>query len=86
MVQNLIITIYEYNGSFWHGYPNLYNSEDMNNVVCKTFGELYKKTVKKEKKIKNLGYNYVSIWGNTWIKSINIIRKIQRKWRINKLI
>jgi len=55
-------TIYEFNGDFWHGNPKKYKPEDINKVSGKTFGELYKLTIKKEKKLKQHGYNVVSIF------------------------
>jgi hypothetical protein len=57
-------TIYEFNGDFWHGNPDLYNSNDLNKVLNKTFGELYKKTINREKYLIKKGYNVVSIWEN----------------------
>lgn len=57
-------TIYEFNGDFWHGNPELYNVNDINNVLNKTFGELYKKTIERENYLIERGYNVVSIWEN----------------------
>jgi very-short-patch-repair endonuclease len=62
-------TIYEFNGYFWHGNPELYDSSDMNNVLNKTFGELYKKTLKREEYLIKKGYNLVSIWENDFNKN-----------------
>lgn len=56
-------TIYEYFGSFWHGNPEHYNSDDINPKNGKTFGELYKNTLEKINNIKNNGYNLICIWG-----------------------
>ena len=47
---------------FWHGNPNVYNPEDINTITKTTFGELYNKTIDREKNIKDLGYNLVTIW------------------------
>lgn len=55
-------TIYEFHGDYWHGNPSKYNSEDMNTVSGKTFGELYQKTMEKEQRIRDLGYNLVTMW------------------------
>jgi hypothetical protein len=55
-------TIYEFNGDFWHGNPRLYKSNDINPRSQKTFGDLYKKTLLKESRLKKLGYNVISIW------------------------
>ena len=56
--------IYEFYGDFWHGNPKMYNSNYINSVVKKSFGELYSKTLEKEKFIKQNGYNIISIWEN----------------------
>jgi Zn finger protein HypA/HybF involved in hydrogenase expression len=55
-------TIYEFYGDFWHGNPEKYNTDDINNVSDNTFGELYKKTLEREDYLKSLGYKIVSIW------------------------
>ena len=55
-------TVYEFNGDYWHGNPDLYKSTDTNKHNKKTFGELYKKTVEKENFLKKHGYTVVSIW------------------------
>lgn len=57
-------TIYEFYGDFWHGNPIKYKSEDINIVNKKTFGELYLKTIEREKILINSGYKIVSIWEN----------------------
>lgn len=63
-------TIYEFNGDFWHGNPNKYNSEDINPITNSTFGYLYKKTLNKEKYFTNKGYNIVSIWESDYKESL----------------
>ena len=57
-------TWYEYNGYYFHGHPGHYNLNDINKVNKKTFGELYQKTLEKEKTIKSAGYNLITKWGN----------------------
>jgi len=59
----LTSTIYEYNGSFWHGNPKLYNPEDVNKVNNKTFGKLYTNTLEKKAILEGAGYRVVSKWG-----------------------
>jgi len=56
-------TVYEYYGSFWHGNPKIYNPSDINPRTKTTFGELYKKTIEREKLLKSAGYNLVTKWG-----------------------
>jgi hypothetical protein len=55
-------SVYEFHGDFWHGNPNVYNPEDINSITKTTYGDLYNKTIDREKNIKALGYNLVSIW------------------------
>ena len=74
-------TIYEFHGDYWHGNPKRFNPTIINNTTHCTFGDLYQKTIDKEKKIKELGYNLISIWESDWIHFIRVIRKIQRKYR-----
>ena len=57
-------TIYEYYGSFYHGNPKIYNPNDINPISKKTFGELYQKTIEREKLLKSAGYNLITKWGN----------------------
>lgn len=56
-------TIYEYFGSFWHGNPEYYNSDDINPKNKIKFGILYENTIKKINHIKQAGYNLISVWG-----------------------
>lgn len=60
-------TIYEFNGDYWHGNPKLYNDNDMNSVLNKTFGELYRKTKDREEYLMKKGYNVISIWESDFI-------------------
>jgi hypothetical protein len=74
-------TIYEYHGDIWHGNPKKYNPEHIPYFGKKTFGELYQDTLKREQKIKDLGYNLVVMWGHDWKKINKSIRILQRKFR-----
>jgi len=65
-------TIYEFYGDFWHGNPKVYNSNDINLVNKKTFGFLYKETLKRENLLKKFGYKIVSIWENEWLLKLNL--------------
>ena len=73
-------TIIEFHGDFWHGNPKIYNTNQINQVNKKTFGELYNKTIKKEDFIKEQGYNLVVIWEKDFDNLINIVKNIQKKW------
>lgn len=55
-------TVYEFHGTYWHGHPDYHNPDDINKVTNCTFGKLYAKTLLKEAKIRELGYNLVVMW------------------------
>ena len=59
-------TVYEFNGDFWHGNPDVYDKNDLNIVNKITFGKLYYRTLKKEKILRLKGYNLVSMWENDY--------------------
>jgi len=67
-------TIYEFYGDYYHGNPNIYNSDELNKKCKKTFGELYNKTIEKENLIKNAGYNLVTIWESDFRKQLKEIK------------
>lgn len=56
-------TIYEFYGDCWHGNPKLFKGHErchpFNNT---TAGELYYGTLQREKIIRELGYNLVTVW------------------------
>ena len=54
-------TIYEFYGDFWHGNPEIYSPDDMNNKTGKTMGELYENTVTREQALRNMGVNVVTV-------------------------
>jgi hypothetical protein len=56
-------TVYEFFGSFWHGNPEFYNPNDINPRNGKTYGELYKRAMKKVSDLESEGYNVVYVWG-----------------------
>ena len=57
-------TIYEYYGDYWHGNPKCYKSYMINKVIKKTFGELYNKTMEREKCLTENGYKLITKWEN----------------------
>ena len=73
-------TIYEFNGTRWHGDPRFCNENDVSYFGVK-YGELYEKTSKKENLIKNMGFNFVSIWEYDWDNINKNIKKIQKYYR-----
>ena len=77
-------TIYEFHGDFWHGNPKIYKPEELNDCSKKTYGELYQKTLEKEQKIKELGYNLKVMWESDWNKINKSIKKLQKKFKTCK--
>ncbi|MGI0076333.1 MAG: DUF7487 domain-containing protein [Nitrosopumilaceae archaeon] len=58
-------TIYEFHGDIWHGNPEIYESHEICNPFSDlTAGELYQKTLERENKIRELGYNLIVMWEN----------------------
>jgi hypothetical protein len=55
-------TVYEFHGDYWHGNPDIYESDDINSTNGKTFGELYQKTIERDQQIRNAGYNLITMW------------------------
>lgn len=71
-------TIYEFNGDYYHGNPAVFKPEDYNETCKKTYGELYERTLLKEKLLKEAGYNVTSIWENDFKKKLkNDKRKLK---------
>jgi hypothetical protein len=59
-------TVYEFHGTYWHGDPRVYSRQDMNKTILKTYGELYDRTITREKAIKQAGYNLEVMWEYDW--------------------
>ena len=55
-------TVYEFLGDFWHGNPDLYDSEDVNPVNRKTYGALHRRTMRRLSSLERSGYSVVFIW------------------------
>ena len=56
----------------------------MNNVSKRTMGTLYKRTINREQKIKELGYNLEVLWESDWNNINKSIKKLQKKFRTCK--
>ncbi len=78
------LCIFEYHGDYWHGNPKIYNQEEINKSTRTTFGELYEKTLEKQRFCEESGYNYVSIWESEWIRAKLAVIKLQQKWKNKK--
>ena len=76
--ENMIL---EYHGDFWHGNPDIYNQEELNKVTKTTYGELYQKTLKKQRFCEESGYNYISIWESEWFRFKDSIILLQKRWK-----
>jgi Zn finger protein HypA/HybF involved in hydrogenase expression len=55
-------TIYEFYGDYWHGNPQIHESDGYNELAEMTFGELYERTIDREAQLRSNGYNIVTIW------------------------
>ncbi|MGI0076624.1 MAG: DUF7487 domain-containing protein [Nitrosopumilaceae archaeon] len=61
-------TIYEFHGDMFHGNPKIFKSHELCNPFSDlTAGELYQKTIQRENKIKELGYNLDVMWENDFM-------------------
>ena len=57
----------EYNGDIFHGNPKVYSSNETSHPYRNiTNGELYKRTKQRERELKKLGYNVISVWEYDW--------------------
>jgi len=61
-------TIYEFYGDFYHGNPNIHTPNTYNKLMKQTMGELLQKTIDREQKIRDLGYNLVVTWESDYRK------------------
>jgi len=78
-------TVYEFHGDYWHGNPLKFDqNEEFKDGI--TFGELYEKTIEREKQIKDMGFNLIVMWENDWKKLNKYIKIIQRAYRKKKNI
>lgn len=59
-------TWYEYHGDYFHGNIKRYEPDFVNPTAKKTMQELFEKTVRKSRAIRDAGYSLVSIWENEW--------------------
>ena len=60
-------TIYEFHGDYWHGNPKVFDPDETNKTVGKTFGELYENTLRKKEYVTSLRFNYVEMWESDFI-------------------
>ena len=80
-------TIYEFHGDFWHGNPKKYiDTEFINTVSKKSMKTLYEKTIKRDNRIRELGYNLVVMLELDWNNLNKAFKKLQIKFRNNHFI
>ena len=73
--------IYEYHGDFWHGNPNIYDTNSMHPITRTTYGDLWEKTLKKQRCCENYGFTVHYIWESDWNRGKNAVISIQRLFR-----
>ncbi len=61
-------TVYEFYGDYYHGNPQIYDSDTINPTTKQTYGFLYQRTLNREQMIKSGGFNFISIWENDYNK------------------
>jgi hypothetical protein len=69
-------TVYEFHGDYYHGNLNIFDTEKINTKIYKTFGELYQKTIEREKLIKDAGFNLITIWEEEWDKIVKLNKSV----------
>ena len=70
-------TVFEFHGDAYHGNPKKYRpNECPSHFSNKTAAELYKATVLREKRIRDLGYTLVVMWEQDYKMQRNRFRKI----------
>ena len=61
-------TVYEFNGDYWHGNPEKYNPDDLNEMNGISFKDLFANTQIKLRELIENGYNVTSVWENDFEK------------------
>jgi hypothetical protein len=62
-------TVYEFHGAMWHGHPThpeYIKDGPHPRIKTKTWEQVYQDTLKKEQRIRELGFNLVVIWEHEW--------------------
>ena len=77
-------TIYEFHGDYWHGNPKIFNPNELNKTVGKTYKELYENTLKREQEITDLGFNLEVMWESNWNNINKSIKILQKKFKTCK--
>jgi hypothetical protein len=61
-------TVYEFYGDIWHGNPRKYPPDLPHAISSKfgTYGDLYARTMSREARIREAGFNLIAIWEDEW--------------------
>jgi hypothetical protein len=59
-------TIYQFHGDYFHGNPVVYDANEYNALVKKTFGAIYENSCRVDQDFRDLGCNLVIMWEHDW--------------------
>lgn len=74
-------TIYEFNGQLFHSDLRVYKRDDIHPFCKCTHGEVYDKTIARENRIRELGYNLIVMWEYDWLRINALIKTLQHAIR-----
>lgn len=58
--------VYEFYGTYWHGDPRMFARDKRNELAKTTMGQLYDRTLEREKKLRLVGYEVRFVWEIDW--------------------
>lgn len=59
-------TVYEFYGDYWHGNPAVFAPSDVNPTLGMTYGQLHAKSLERETKLRQAGFDVCTIWETDW--------------------
>ena len=68
--------VYEFLGDYYHGNPDKFSADEVNQCAKKTMGELHEATLARKETIRSLGYNYTEIWEDMYKSSKRAARPL----------
>lgn len=74
-------TVYEFYGDEIHGNPALYSPEMHSSLSHTTYGDLYQRTLDKERLIKEAGFKLVTMWASDFNNPLGLAPKEPRPSR-----
>ena len=74
-------TVYEFQGCFWHGCPDCYKPDVINNKNQSDMETLYNKTQDKNNKITSAGYNLIEMWECKLKKDKSFQKYYKNEWK-----